>query len=79
MIDFICLFSLDIPEDSFILLALNGLIIVISKYDIYLWNHNTAQFNPFHFTDQEHLFGYLYMYLSDRKLIACHSLKNNSI
>jgi len=54
------LFSLDIeiPKYSDLFLAPDGLTVVIPDYGIYSWNHDTAQFDPFHFTDQEHL-GYL--------------------
>ena len=50
-----CSFSLDIriPKYPLIYLAPDGLTAVISSGTVlcYSWNHDTAQFRPFHFTD----------------------------
>jgi len=70
-----CSFSLDIRilKYPLIYLAPDGLTAVISSGTVlcYSWNHDTAQFRPFHFTDQES-FGYPLVYSSDGKLVACH-------
>jgi len=69
--------SLDIKIiNSDLSLAPNGLT-VISKYGSYSWNHDTAQFDPFHFTDQEHL--NRCMYSPDGKLVASRSPKDNGV
>ena len=70
------LFSLDIEISSFLFLAPDGLT-VISKYGSYSWSHDTAQFDPFHFTSQGHLSGCVYS--PDRKLIACCSPKDDGV
>jgi len=64
------LFSLDlkIPSSSRLFLAPDGLTVVIPDYGGY---HDTAQFDPFHFTDQEHLLGYPCVYSPDGRLFAC--------
>ena len=57
-------------------LAPDGLTVVISDYDTvlcYSWNHDTARFHPFHFTNQEHLSWFSLVHSSDGKLVACHS------
>jgi len=74
------LFSLDteIPINSHSYLAPDGLT-VISNYGIHSWNHDTAQFDPFHFTSQEHLDGYPCVYSPDGRLFACRSLQDDGI
>ena len=74
-------FSLDfeIPRNSLIFLAPNGLTVVISNHGSYSWNHDTAQFDPFHFTSQEHFYGPSLVYSPDGELVACRSLKDNHI
>ena len=72
------LFSWDIEISSCLfLLAPDGLT-VISDYGIYSWNHDTAQFDPFHFTSQEHLDEDL-VYSPDGKLIARCSLQDKDV
>ena len=74
------LFSLDIETySSHSYLAPDGLTVVIPDYGIYSWNHDTAQFDPFHFTSQEHLFGYPRAYSPDGRLIACYSCKDKDV
>jgi len=79
-----CTFPLDFtfPENSRIFLAPDGLTAVIVSDDTvlcYSWDHDTAQFDPFHFTDEVHLFGYSYVYSPDGELLACRSRKDYSI
>ena len=68
-----------IPINSYTFLAPDGLT-VISNYGSYSWNHDTAQFDPFHFTSQEH-FGYreYRVYSPDGKLFACRSLQDDGV
>jgi len=75
------LFSLDIkiPIDSEIFLTLDDLTVIISKYGIYSWNHDTIQFDPFYFTSQEHLDEYPYVYLPNGKFLACYSHRDKDI
>jgi len=74
-----CSFSLDIEISmgSLLRLAPDGLT-VISNYGSYSWNHDTAEFDPFHFTSQGHL-GYRHAYSPDGKLIACCSLQDKDV
>jgi len=77
-------FSLDIeiPKHSRICLAPDGLTVVIVSRDTvscYSWNHDTAQFDPFHFTDEAHLAGFVYAYSPDGELFACQSRKDYNI
>jgi len=74
-----CSFSLDIkiPVFSDLFLAPNSLT-VISYYGIYSWNHDTAQFDSAHFTNQEHLDEGL-TYSPDRRLFICCSCKDKDI
>ena len=79
-----CTFPLDFtfPENSRIFLAPDGLTVVIVSDDTvlcYSWDHDTAQFDPFHFTDEVHLFGYSYVYSPDGELLACRSREDYSI
>ena len=78
------LFSLDIEITKYsdIFLAPDGLTAVIHSYDTvlsYSWNHDNAQFDPFHFASQEHLFGYPHVYSPDGRLVACCSYKDDDI
>jgi len=73
-----CIYSLDLGRGWNILLAPNGLTVVIVPYTFsptcYSWNHETAQFDPVHFDDQKHIRWYhLPRYSSDGKLLACWS------
>ena len=77
-------FSLDlnIPNYSGMFLAPDGLTVVIISDDTvlcYSWNHNNAQFDPFHFTDEAHLVGFEHAYSPDGKLVACQSLEDSNI
>jgi len=51
-----CMSSLDINinSDSYIFLAPDGLTVIIFT-DLFSWNHETAQFDRIHFTDEAHL------------------------
>jgi len=63
-------------------LAPDGLTVVIISDDTvlcYSWNHNNAQFDPFHFTDEAHLVGFEHAYSPDGKLVACQSLEDSNI
>ena len=68
--------NLKIPKYSDLFLAPDGLTVVISNCGIYSWNHDTAQF---HFTSQEHLYGYPCVYSPDGRLFACCSRKDKDI
>ena len=76
-----CSFSLDIetPKYSEIFLAPDGLTIIISNYGSYSWNHDTVQFDPFHFTDEAHLHTDRHVYSPDGRLFACRSDNNGHI
>jgi len=87
-----CIFSLDINIDkysdiypaSLANLAPDGLTVIISSpISCYSWNHDTAQFHPFHFADEAHLGGHLgghrVAYSPDGKSFACCSLKDGNI
>ena len=78
-----CIFSLDIKYDikySSIYLAPDGLtVITCGPTSIYSWNHDTAQFHPFHFADKAHLRGYLRAYSPDGKFFACKSPEDSNI
>ena len=82
--DLECTFSLDlkIPSYSEICLAPDGLtVVIISRNTVscYSWNHDTAQFDLLHFTDEEHLVGHGHVYSPDGQLLACRSHRENSI
>jgi len=77
-----CIFSLDINIDKYsdILLAPDGLTVILtSPISIYAWNHDTAQFHPFHFADEVHLGGYDHVYSPDGKFFACFSGKDKNV
>jgi len=72
-----CTSSLDINmnKDPYILLAPDGLTVIFTDPVLcYSWNHETAQFDRIHFTDEAHL--YYGAYSPDGKLFACHSHKD---
>jgi len=74
-------FSLD-SKSLFILLAPDGLTVIVVDHDTvssYSWNHDTAQFLPFHLTDEAYLDGDRYLYSPDGKIFACHSTKDNVV
>ena len=75
-------FDTKIPKYSRIFLAPDGLTVVIANRDTascYSWNHDTAQFDPFHFTDEAHLVGYRHVYSPDGELLACWSYRDCNI
>ena len=77
-----CMFSLDIAINysSEIFLAHDGLTAITHMPTLcYSWNHDTAQFHPFHFVDEEHLGRYLCVYSPDGELQACCSPKDHNI
>jgi len=72
-----CTSSLHINKYSNILLAPNGLtVIFIHPALCYSWNHETAQFDRIHFTDEAHLHGDSRAYSPDGKLFACCSYED---
>jgi len=77
-----CAFSLDISIGKYsdIYLAPDGSTVIFPDLTLcYSWNHDTAQFHPFHFTDEAYLRGYPLAYSPDRKLFACWSIKDNDV
>jgi len=80
-----CIFSLDIyinhsRDDPAILLAPDGLTLIATHPTLcYSWNHDTAQFQPFHFADETHLVGPRMAYSSDGKLVATCSRKEKKV
>jgi len=71
-------YSLDIKyEYSDTYLAPDGLTVIIGK-SCYSWNHDTAQFHPFHFAEA-HLGGYTGAYSPDGKFFACPSPEDGNI
>jgi len=69
-----CTSSLDINMNKYldILLAPDGLTVIFTEPVLcYSWNHETAQFDRIHFTDEAHLDGYSGTYSPDGKLFAC--------
>jgi len=77
-----CTSSLDINTNitSKILLAPDGLTVIFTNPVLcYSWNHETAQFDRIHFTDEAHLDAYRWAYSPDGKLFACYSYKGNHI
>jgi len=76
-----CISSLDINTNkrSPMFLAPDGLTVIFTDPVLcYSWNHETAQFDRIHFTDEAHLYGYG-AYSPDEKLFACHSRKDKHI
>jgi len=77
-----CVSSLDININTYsdILLAPDGLTVIFTNpVKCYSWNHETAQFDRIHFTDEAHLYTYYGAYSPDGKLFACHSLKDRNV
>jgi len=79
-----CIFSLDIKivgrYHSRIFLAPDGLTVIAGCPALcYSWNHDTAQFNPFHFVDGAHLGGAFNAYSPDGKFFACDSPNDDNI
>jgi len=77
---FECSYSLHIKVEgsSYPLLAPDGLTIIIAPYEhsatCYSWNYETAQFDPVHFDDQEHIrWPPLPKFSPDGKFFACWS------
>jgi len=76
-----CMSSLDININgypsmtSFVLLAPDGLTVIFIDPVIlcYSWNHETAQFDRIHFTDEAYLGGDHHAYSPDGKFFACCS------
>jgi len=65
-----CMSSLDINTIWGIFLAPDGLTVIFTDPVLcYSWNHETAQFDRIHFTDEAHLHGYG-VYSPDGKLFA---------
>jgi len=76
-----CTSSLDINinKDSAIL-APDGLTVIFTDPVLcYSWNHETAQFDRIHFTDEAHLDAYCWAYSPDGKLFACWSWEEEHI
>ena len=75
-----CVFSLGINMDEYpdTYLAPDGLTVIIGN-SCYSWNHDTAQFHPFHFADEAHLGRVTRAYSPDGKFFACCSLKDGNI
>jgi len=65
------------------LLAPDGLTIIIASFNppaTYSWNHETAQFDPVHFDDQEYIRLHPSLeYSPDGKLFACWSNKDSHV
>ena len=77
-----CTFSLDININRYsdIFLAPDGLTVITGwPVSCYSWNHNTAQFHPFHFADEAHLGGFPGAYSPDGKFFACESPKDYNV
>jgi len=76
-----CTFSLYINmgySDTY--LTPDGLTLIIdSPFSCYSWNHDTAQFYPFHFAGEAHLRGYARAYSLDGKFFACQSPEDYNI
>jgi len=65
---------------SNIFLAPDGLTVIFSDPVLcYSWNHETAQFDRIHFTDEAHLDAYGGAYSPDGKLFACPSWKDEDV
>ena len=54
-------------------------LIIDSPFSCYSWNHDTAQFYPFHFAGEAHLRGYARAYSLDGKFFACQSPEDYNI
>jgi len=73
-----CIFSLEIDYFFNTFLAPDGLTVIIPEQG-YSWNHDTAQFQPFHFADEAHLFGIKFAYSPDGKRFASCSPEDNHV
>jgi len=75
---FECMYSLDIKDYWNIILAPDGLTVIMGPpfgsrpITCYSWNHDTAQFDAVHFDDQVHI-RWRSEYSPDGKLLACWS------
>jgi len=78
---FECTYSLDIARSE-IFLAPDGSTVIVPYFPsltCYSWNHDTAQFDPVHFDDQEHIaWHHSPQYSPDGKLFA-HWSRDNSL
>jgi len=77
-----CTSSLDINTDTYskILLAPDGLTVIFTRpVKCYSWNHETAQFDRIHYTNEAHLDGHHRAYSPDGKLFACCSYTDSHI
>jgi len=77
-----CTSSLDINTDfmSDILLAPDGLTAIFTNPVLcYSWNHETAQFDRIHFTDEAHLLWCHGAYSPDGKLFACQPNNDRNV
>jgi len=77
-----CISSLDINTNkhSNMFLAPDGLTVIFTDPVLcYSWNHETAQFDRIHFTDEAHLHAYYGAYSPDVKLFACRSRKDSDV
>ena len=75
-----CIFSLDVNMDRYSGLAPDGLTVITRRpTSIYSWNHDTAQFHPFHFADQAHLGGRPTVCSPDGKFFVCESPDDRNI
>jgi len=67
-------------EDPSIFLAPDGLTVIFTDPVLcYSWNHETAQFDRIHFTNEAHLYWLCQAYSPDGKFFACHSHKDHNI
>jgi len=80
-----CTSSLDIniTRNSSISLAPDGLTVIFADpvffadpVSCYSWNHETAQFDRVHFTNEANISGYSAAYSPDGKLFACLSMED---
>jgi len=61
-------------------LAPDGLTVIFPDLTLcYSWNHDTAQFHPFHFTDETYLRGYLLAHSPDGKLFGRWPIKDDDV
>jgi len=77
-----CTSSLDINLNKYspIFLAPDGLTVIFTGPVLcYSWNHETAQFDRIHFTDEALLGTYCRAYSPDGKLFACSPCKDSDV